>query len=238
MFAERKGSGSCAKGVEILTYDNFVTAVDTYYPSFGSEGTDEQNRQEVAAFLGQISQETTGWWSTQPKGTWGLCFVEEVGCSGGCPQYSSANAKYPPVPGQSYHGRGAIQITHNYNYGQLSEVLYGDKNVLLNDPSLLTSDGVLAFRASLWFWMTPQAPKPSSHDVMIDVAVECPAKGRYNGFGMTTNIINGGLECTMPTPQKVENRVSYYTRYAGILGVSPGDHLYCDEMKNFNYGGC
>ena len=111
--------------------------------------------------------------------------------------------------------------------------------VLLENPDLLVEDGVLAFRASLWFWMTPQNPKPSSHDVMIDIAQECPVYGRFNGYGMTTNIINGGLECTQKTPQKVENRVQYFLRYAGLVGINPGDHLYCDSMKNFGgWGAC
>jgi len=239
MFSLRNTGPACHKGIEHLTYDNFINAADKYYPKFGHEGSAEQQKREVAAFLGQISQETSGWWAGQPY-RWGLCFVEEVGCEDGqCTQYTdSSNTMYPPAPGKTYQGRGALQITWNANYGQLSEAINGDKYVLLNDPDRLASDGELAFRASLWFWMTPQQPKPSSHDVMIDVAEECPIYGRYNGFGRTTNIINGGLECTKPTPQKVANRVNYFSEYASDFGISTGDNLYCDEMKNYNYGAC
>ena len=44
-------------------------------------------------------------------------------------------------------------------------------------------------------------------------------KGRLPGFGMTINIINGGLECGQPNNPKVEDRVGFYGRYAGLLAV-------------------
>merc|ERR1712232_1532866 len=119
-------------------------------------------------------------------------------------------------------GRGPMQLSWNYNYGAFSEALYGDKNVLLQNPSRVASEPVLAYQAALWFWMTPQAPKPSCHAVMAGDWVPTPAdvqQGRMAGFGMTTNIINGGLECNQPTNAKVEDRVGFYKRYAGILGV-------------------
>jgi hypothetical protein len=37
---------------------------------------------------------------------------------------------------------------------------------------------------------------------------------------MVTNVINGGLECNMPTNDKVVDRVEYYKRYAGVLNVA------------------
>merc|ERR1712159_488460 len=45
---------------------------------------------------------------------------------------------------------------------------------------------------------------------------------RLPGFGVTTNIINGGLECNIPGNAAVEDRVKYYERYAEILGVPRG----------------
>lgn len=85
--------------------------------------------------------------------------------------------------------------------------------------------------------MTSQNPKPSCHDVMTGNwqpnAADTSA-GRVSGFGMTTNIINGGLECNMPTNSKVVDRVEFYKRYAGILNV-PVDEasLYCDKMQSY-----
>jgi len=235
MFSLRSTASTCANGVAKLTYANFIQAA-THYSLFGNK-LGGKNKVEVAAFLGQVSQETSGWWAGQQY-RWGLCFIEEVGCENGCSQYTIPSSEYPPVAGQSYHGRGALQITSNLNYGQVSKALFGDKNVLLEDPGRIARDGELAFRASLWFWMTAQSPKPSCHDVMHGVATECSEKGRLNGYGRTTNIINGGLECTITTPQKVINRVEYYKEYCTIFGVDHGPNLYCDTMKNYLYGGC
>eukprot|EP01134_Creolimax_fragrantissima_P007203 CFRG7203T1 len=241
MFSKRGTADSCAQATKLLTYEAFIKAAK-YYPKFANEGSKDVQKRELAAFLGQISQETTGWWEGQPY-AWGLCFVEEVACKdqpNGCPQYTQpGNEQYPAVDGVSYHGRGAMQITWNYNYGRVSEVLYGDKNVLLRHPEKLLKSGVTAFRASIDFWMTPVDHKPSCHDVMIGKADECPSLGRLNGYGMTTNIINGGLECMVPTSQKVKNRVEYYKRYCSILDVSPGKNLYCDDMTHYAmYGEC
>ncbi len=199
------------------------------YGDFSNEGDFATRRREMAAFLANISQETTGGWPTAPGGqyAWGLHFRQEVGYEGcaTCLGYRDENnSNYPPAPGKSYHGRGPIQLSWNYNYGQVSEFLYGDKFVLLNDPDLVVSDGALAFQTAIWFWMTPQNPKPSAHDVMVGnwtpSCFDIP-KGRSPGLGMTINIINGGLECGSGTENtKVVNRIGHYQRHSGILGSS------------------
>jgi basic endochitinase B len=207
------------------------------YPSFACTGDDETRRHELAAFLAQISHETTGGWAAAPDGpyAWGLCFIEEVGCEdNGCPQYCEAdNAPYPCAPGKTYHGRGAMQLSWNYNYGQAGEALGVD---LLGDPDLVKNDSTLAIQTALWFWMTEQPPKPSAHDVMVGSWVPSQADldlGRLPGFGMTTNIINGGLECDQPTNAKVEDRVGFFERYTDLLATSPGANLYCDAMASY-----
>lgn len=35
-----------------------------------------------------------------------------------------------------YYGRGPLQLTWNYNYGQVSRAIFGD-NRLLNDPDMV-----------------------------------------------------------------------------------------------------
>ncbi len=207
------------------------------HPTFACEGTVEQRGREVAAFLAQIGHETTGGWETAPDGphAWGLCFVEEVGCGDGiCTQYCDAgNVQYPCAPGKTYHGRGAIQLSWNYNYGQAAEALGVD---ILANPDLVATDSELAISTALWFWMTEQLPKPSAHDVMAGNWSPTPdddAAGRLPGFGATTMIINGGIECTRPTPPAVEDRVGFFMRFTDLLGVTPGDNLYCNQMQPF-----
>ncbi|RXI09755.1 hypothetical protein DVH24_030254 [Malus domestica] len=54
--------------------------------------------------------------------------------------------------------------------------------------------------------MTEQKPKPSSHDVMVGLYVPTEADVAANrtvGFGLVTNIINGGLECGIPNDARV-----------------------------------
>lgn len=69
---------------------------------------------------------------------------------------------------------------------------------LLNDPDKVHTDAFTVFSSAIWFYMTPQTPKPSVHDVaagyMIPTTADTEA-GITDGFGVTTNIINGGQEC-------------------------------------------
>lgn len=211
------------------------------YADFVNKGSLEDRKKELAAFLANISHETTGGWVTAPGGafSWGLHFREEVGyANGGSLGYrDEGNLNYPPYPGQSYHGRGPIQLSWNYNYGQMSEYLYGDKNILLKNPGKVTEDGALAFKTAIWFWMTPQAPKPSCHDVMVGkwIPTEQDTKaGRKPGFGMTINIINGGLECNQADNSKTQDRRGFYERYLQILKTSDPDCICeCDQMQPY-----
>ncbi|MEG4422340.1 chitinase [Microcoleus sp. LAD1_D5] len=216
----------------LYAYDSLVTATQKY-PLFCHEGSDEQRKQEAAAFLTNIAHETTGGWDAAPGGrfAWGLHFIEEQNPTS---QYCDAsNTTYPCASGRSYHGRGPIQLSWNYNYGQVGQALGAD---LLNNPDLVKTDGVIAFQTALWFWMTPQAPKPSCHAVMTGGWTPSPddaSKGRAPGFGMTINIINGGLECSIPTNDKVNDRVGFYKRFTEMLGVSMGDSIFCENMAHY-----
>lgn len=85
-----------------------------------------------------------------------------------------------------------------YNYGPFSKVIYGDVTVLLNNPDLVAQEGWLAVSSAIWFYTTPQSPKPSMHDVVAGFWKPNSndlAAGITSGFGATINIINGGVEC-------------------------------------------
>ena len=224
-----------------FTYESLIRAAGRF-PTFGTTGSDEARRREVAAFLANVSHETTGGWAEAPDGpfAWGLCFGEELAC-GGTPSpcaetyCQSTSTEFPCKRGESYHGRGPLQLSWNYNYGAAGEAL---GQPLLANPSLVAEDGLVGWQAALWFWMTTQLPKPSCHDVMTG-AWEPPAEeasaGRYPGFGLTVNIINGRQECgaARAGDYRVEDRIGFYLRYADMLGVSPGDHLTCDTMVEY-----
>jgi chitodextrinase len=199
------------------------------YGTFVGEGDINARKRELVAFLANISQETTGGWPTAPGGqyAWGLYFREEQGYEGtnNIGYRDETNTIYPPAPGKSYHGRGPIQLSYNYNYGQASELIFGDKNILLANPEKVIQDGIIAFETGIWFWMAPQYPKPSCHDVMIPGKwTPTPAQqtaGIKPGFGATINIINGGIECGSGQENtKALSRIAHYQRYATIKQVS------------------
>ena len=58
------------------------------------------------------------------------------------------------------------------------------------------------------------------------------------GFGATTLIINGGIECGGRMEHAAsENRITYYTAFAEALGVDPGENLGCAGYNSFPAGG-
>ena len=196
------------------------------------------NKRELGAFLANISKETTGGWQLPIGGgspgdyaQWGLYYVHELGYNSttGVGAYSQAHADYPPNPSVGYYGRGPIQLSWNYNYGQFSKFLFNDETILLNNPDSIQQDGVLAFKSAIWFWMMPQCPKPSAHQVMHDlwraeIGDYSSNKMYTKGFAHTNNIINGGLECrgssSAAFTQKVVLRSELYKYYLDIMGLT------------------
>lgn len=182
------------------TYSGLVAAT-LKYPKFCRDGTDEQNKREAAAFLANISHETGS-----------LSAIEEEN-KANWPHYCQTG-QYPCTPGKTYHGRGPIQLSWNYNYAVCGKALGID---LLNNPERVATDSAVAFASALWFWMTPQPPKASCHAAI-----------RTSGFGATINIINGGLECGKgQTSPQAQSRIQLYQQFSSRLAVSPGNNLSC-----------
>ncbi|KAF2301221.1 hypothetical protein GH714_020936 [Hevea brasiliensis] len=205
MLKHRNNAACPAKG--FYTYDAFISAAKAF-PAFGTTGDVDTCKREIAAFFGQTSHATTGGWPTAPDGpyAWGYCHKEELNQAS---SYCSPSPAYPCAPGKKYYGRGPIQLSWNYNYGQCGQALGLD---LLNNPDLVATDRVISFKAAIWFWMTPQFPKPSCHDVITgqwsptghDISA-----GRAPGYGVITNIINGGLECVAFYRNELSTVVDY-----------------------------
>uniref|UniRef100_A0A0D9WG97 chitinase n=1 Tax=Leersia perrieri TaxID=77586 RepID=A0A0D9WG97_9ORYZ len=189
----------------------------------------------VAAFLGQTSHETTGGWPTAPDGpfSWGYCFKQEQNPPS---DYCQPSSDWPCAPGRKYYGRGPIQLSFNFNYGPAGRAIGVD---LLSNPDLVATDAVVSFKTALWFWMTPQGNKPSSHDVITGrwrpTAADVAA-GRAPGYGVITNIVNGGLECGHGADDRVANRIGFYQHYCDVFGVGYGSNLDCYSQRPFNSG--
>jgi chitinase len=101
-------------GSGFYTYSAFITAAAAF-PGFGTSSADPAiNKRELAAFLGQISHETTGGWPTAPDGpySWGLCWITEGKKNPVFTPYCDPSTSvYPCTPGKLYYGRGPMQLT-------------------------------------------------------------------------------------------------------------------------------
>lgn len=238
LFPNRIGMASnmAQKKFDFYSYANFIKATKLF-PQFLAEGNDTLQRRELAAFLAHIAQETSGGWATAPGGyfKWGLYYLEEQKPASSYIDKTKIN--FPPMAGAAYFGRGPKQLSWNYNYGQFSEAWYGTKDSLLQHPERLSQDAVLSFASALWFWMTPQPPKPSCHDIMIGKwkpTADDITKGRMPGFGATLNVINGGVECGTGTDQQhTKERYDYYKYFCQYFNVSPGENISCSNQTPF-----
>uniref|UniRef100_A0A452YSN1 chitinase n=1 Tax=Aegilops tauschii subsp. strangulata TaxID=200361 RepID=A0A452YSN1_AEGTS len=211
MLPNRDNSLCPARG--FYTYDAFIAAANTF-PGFGTTGSADDVKRELAAFFGQTSHETTG---AADQFQSGYCFKEEIN-----------KATSPP-----YYGRGPIQLTGQSNYDLAGRAIGKD---LVSNPDLVSTDAVVSFRTAMWFWMTAQGNKPSSHDVALGrwtPTAADTAAGRVPGYGVITNIINGGLECGMGRNDANVDRIGYYMRYCGMLGTATGGNLECYTQRNF-----
>jgi hypothetical protein len=160
--------------------------------------------------------------------------------------------------GGCYFGRGAIQISYNYNYGQFQSWLKANSiNVnLLAQPNLIMThmNPPLAIMASLWFYMTPQPPKPAMHDIILGIQVlsgfykNFPNVGNWNAgatniaagytgpiFGPTSLVINdecGGEDSTDPGGPGENRRIKAFIWFCGYFGVPTGaqNTLSCKSM--------
>jgi hypothetical protein len=238
LFPNRHVKGH--KGAEdywdYYSFDEFYAAC-RIFPAFLGQGDSTVQKRELAAFLANIAQETSGGWAEAPGGyfKWGLHFTQEQDTTHD--YWDTSKKAYPPVPGRKYFGRGVLQLSGNYNYGQFSQAWFGDIDNLLQHPDHVSLDPMLAFGSGLWFWMTPQYPKPGCHDIMTgkwEPTADDRAKGRLPGFGATLNVINGGIECGKGAAgEATRYRYQYYLYFCKYFHVPPGDNIECGSQQPF-----
>jgi len=237
--ASNKGLGPTSSP---YNYENFLKAI-AKFPYFcgESDSTIEHCQRSLAVMFAHMVQETGAQWPGYTKDgqvieEWrqALWFYEEYNCDiNACSAYN-ANCRntwapywadvWPCQEGALYYGRGAHQLSWNYNYGPFSHVIFNDPLVLLKDPGQVL-EGWLAFASATWFFVTPQPPKPSIHEVIYQYwepnakETQCQL---IPGFGVTTNIINGALECGKTSTQ-ADYRVKAYKKFCDYFEI---DHWY------------
>jgi chitodextrinase len=216
------------------TYTRFLRAIGKF-PAFCGEYTDDRDsdficKKSIVTAFAHFSQETGGHISIdnisdnpQRLEEWqqALVHVREMGWSEGqegyttgCGQNDWQNTRWPCAAGEGYFGRGAKQLSYHFNYGMFSEAMYGDAKVLLNNPGLV-ADSWLNLASAIWFFLTPQAPKPAMLHVIDRTwspSVREREAGITYGFGTTINVINGGIECGEVNKNKGQpvNRIRYW----------------------------
>ncbi|XP_047951476.1 endochitinase A-like [Salvia hispanica] len=181
----------CA-GKGFYTRAAFLQAIRAY-PQFGTTGSTDNAKREIAAFFAHVTHETGH-----------FCYTREI--NGGT--FCASSNMWPCTPGQSYYGRGPLQLTWNFNYGPAGRAIGFDG---LNNPDLVARDPIISFKTALWFW------EKNVHLLITS----------GQGFGATIRAISGNLECNGGNPATVTARVNYYTRYCSQIGVSPGPNLRC-----------
>ena len=188
-----------------ISFDEFKNAVtNAGYPSPSSEQYNNltslakskggiSSKRELAMFLSQILWESDG-----------LRAKKEYRCA---TNNCAGEYVHTPldVPGKYYFGRGYIQLTWSYNYAAASQALYGDKNVLLNNPEMVEQDDV-AWATALWYWKANVRTRPGVLD---------------GQFGSSTNAINGALECNGgPASHKAPKRFAIYKKVLLAFGIN------------------
>ncbi|KAJ1958956.1 hypothetical protein GGI12_004594 [Dipsacomyces acuminosporus] len=150
--------------------------------------------REAAMFLANILWESDG-----------LRAKEEYACRD-MPDWCAQNYKTPEdTPGQTYWGRGYIQLSWHYNYLDASKELYGDDRLVKNTQEV-SKDEDVAWNVSFWFW---------KDRVRSDPGVQA------GKFGASINKINGALECRGAAQDKAKKR---YEMYKAILPIfAPGE---------------
>jgi hypothetical protein len=174
------------------TYQGLVQAAASY-PTFAAEGTSDDMKRDVAAFLANVAHETGG-----------LYYINEIQTA---PYCDSSDTSCPCAPGVEYYGRGPIQISWNANYCAASQYIFGNQDTLRTNPDLVSTDASVAWATGLWFWTQTACES----DIVND-----------QSFGETINVVNGPIECTGGNPTEVQDRVNFYLNFCQMLGVDPG----------------
>ncbi|WP_202413755.1 glycoside hydrolase family 19 protein [Duganella sp. CY15W] len=238
------------------TYTRFLQAV-AKFPAVCGDYTDGRDadaicRHSLATMFAHFAQETGEHNASLPIPQWrqGLKYLRELGCDEngtGCgyntecadPVFNSVWTCGKNADGsyKKYYGRGAKQLSYNYNYGPFSQVMYnGDQSVLLKNPDLVASTW-LNLASATFFFVYPQPPKPSMLHVLDGTWVPNAADnaaGAGNNFATTIMIINA--ECGTGTEKPAaQNRIDYYKQFAADLGWNVGsEQLSCASMQRFN----
>lgn len=169
------------------TYEGFVAAAK-FFPAFAGAADPAEAKREVAAFLANAKWETGNFQFTEEQTPGTYC--------------DTSKPYMCPAGAGAYFGRGALQLSWNYNYHDAGQYLGID---LLNNPSQVATNPDLLWETAIWFWMRP-GTAGTAHNVF------------KSGFGETIRVINP-IECGGGNSQAVNGRVENYNAALSVLAT-------------------
>jgi predicted chitinase len=174
--------------VDFYSYANLCEALkNPALANFATEGSTDDQKREVAAFLANVKKET-----------WGLHYIDQ--------------SDFDPNA-EDYHGRGPLQLTHEYNYSECGSFL--GIGLTGSGQTKLSTDPIVTWEAALCFWLSLDSGQGQTcHEAIVG----------QKSFGRTIRIING-IECG--GSQAATDRKNYYLSITNSMSVDPGTDLGC-----------
>jgi hypothetical protein len=239
-----KGQGNGPQPKAAVTYQTFLELVGRFPYLCGEKGvwktvTDACQR-ELAGIFANAAQETGE--KPPPPGLkdWQaiLSYTREQNCyTINCSAYDGGAAEFGAPASAHFYGRGMKQLSYVYNYAAASGALTDNYETFVKDPDLVASNPYDILGTALWFWMSPQPPKPSMDSVIvgtykpnvsaagieIDPQSEDSVKDK---FAATVSIINGAVECSATNSlapdylKAANNRFMNYKELLEYFGAS------------------
>ncbi len=209
--------------------------------------------REGSCYLGDICNPVTAQCPQQFVSKCSPTVTDE--CPKPCTKYDPGKGNCPPIFGAStdndndkncsghYYGRGFFQLSYVYNYLSFGGQILNDPQQFVTNPDLVAQNGLFSLGSAFWFYMSPQPPKPSMHDVISggggyhptapygNVALVKESYIDWQGqiqtgnnpvdkFMVSISVINGGVECSpeqkYPNPTDEEKTLIAQARAQAI----------------------
>lgn len=182
-----------------------------------------QDKVMLAAFLGNTGHESDNFKAVNEYGCPSQGYESQDACYKGCATEPCGPGSATPAWGNYgvYYGRGAIQLTHDYNYKAFASAV-GDSNIVSN-PKVVAQcapGSCYVWQSAVWFWSQQAAASISQQPYSfagtikaINGYLECPASGCTGGNCNTTGA----------NDPRVADRIAKFHAAAQALGVSSAD---------------
>ena len=206
---------------DALAFHNVFAGQDSVQQVYNFAGFLANAAHESSLFLymtelGGYSPGSPTNWSTNGQGVF----------SG---SYAGCQVPYGGTGTNCYYGRGALQISHDYNYK-----VYDTGNGVYANPDKILGSGApnftnnLLFDSAVWFWSDDSTGLQALRPV-DGFKVASSTYAASDPFGQSIKVINGGIECG-PNPaggataiaernDRIAKFISYLPTIAKAAGV-------------------